>query len=152
MGNRESNSVRRFAGVRTCCAALLLVGVAGLFLFSPRTKPYPYALAYKLGFDYREASVREEEWQAGLATRYPGVDAAALEKAGVKLTKFFPRHPDTEQGALDSWAQRRQSSPFLYLDAKTKAARAPTPEEVKLEKEGWVAGYMDSALRHPKTP
>jgi hypothetical protein len=137
--------------MRAWAGALVVAGAVLVVVFFPRERPYPYPVAYKFGFDYREASLKEERWQASLAARFAGVDPAVLGKRGVKLKKFYPRYPDSEEGAVRSWRERRTSTPILYVDEKTKAPREPTEGEAKLEREGWVAGYLDSVRRHPHT-
>ncbi|HZY84993.1 MAG TPA: hypothetical protein VFE78_09190 [Gemmataceae bacterium] len=110
---------------------------------SRKEKPYPYSVAYQFGFDYREASVKEDAWQV----RFHGRHAAT--PGGVSLTQFYPRYPDTADGAAASWRERRAAMPFVYVDARSQAGREPTAEEKKLEQEGWVAGYLESVRRHP---
>jgi hypothetical protein len=104
-------------------------------------------VAYRFGFDYREASLKEEGWQARLYARHPGHGTG--EAGGVKLTRYYPRYPDTERGARESWRARREVTPFLYLESRSKARREPTAEETRWEEEGWVAGYLESVRRHP---
>jgi hypothetical protein len=107
-------------------------------------KPYPYPVAYKLGFDYREESVREEAWQTRLAARNPFLAESGGQ--AVSLPRFWPRYPDTEQGALACWQERGKDAPILYLDeGRGRASRA---EQQRLAQQGWVAGYLDSARRH----
>jgi hypothetical protein len=108
-----------------------------------KEKPYPYPVAYHFGFGYREESIREDAWQTQFYGRHVGAPA------GVNLARFYPRYPDTEAGAVASWRERRQAMPFVYIDPRTKAGREPTEPEKELEREGWVAGYLESVRRHP---
>ena len=149
--------------VRACCGVLVLAGVALALLLAGRDgaltdlgsyksrkeKPYPYPVAYKFGFDYREESVKEDAWQARFHGRHLGVASVPAPQGGVALTQFYPRYPDTEEGAARSWRERRQASPFVYIDPASRGCRAPTDAEKTLEREGWVAGYLESARRHP---
>jgi hypothetical protein len=135
--------------MRIWCAILVVAGAAGWALFSQRTMPYPYPTAYQFGFAYRENSVKEEAIHSAFSARYPAAEQGAPEKGRVRLTRFYPRYPDTEQGALDSWQEQRKAAPFVYLDDKSNKPRGPTDSEAKLEKEGWIAGYLESARQHP---
>jgi hypothetical protein len=110
-----------------------------------KEKPYPYPVAYRFGFNYREESVREGAWQAEYYARNLG------GRAAVGLARFYPPYPDTEPGAVASWRERRQAMPFVYLDPRSKVSREPTELEKDLECAGWVAGYLESARRHPVT-
>ena len=111
---------------------------------SRKERPYPYPVACRFGFDYRQESVKEDAWQTRFYARHLGA-----APAGVALTRFYPRYPDTEVGAAASWRDRRQTMPFVYFDPRTRAGREPTERETKLEREGWVAGYLESVRRHP---
>jgi hypothetical protein len=125
-------------------AALLILAAAAITLLAVGDSwPYPYPVAYKFGYQYREESLKEEGWQAQLHARN------AFAQAAVQLTQFWPRFADTEQGARACWAARRKIAPIPYFDAR-KASRQPTAEEAQLEQEGWVAGYMESVRRHPQ--
>jgi hypothetical protein len=135
--------------MRACVCAAIVVGAAIAVLCSRQTMPYPYPVAYKLGFDYRESSLKEEELHNRLLARHPMAIPGARAPVGVKLTKFYPRYPDTEVGAVDCWNDRRKTCPIIYREARSDRPRAPTDEDVKLEREGWVAGYLESARRHP---
>jgi hypothetical protein len=137
---------------RVVCGVVILAGAAAALLVAQSGKPYPYPVAYKFGFEYREESVKEDGWQAQFRALHPQADG--LEQEGtaaraVKLARFWPRYADTEDGALESWRQRQKVAPLPYLDPRTLAARQPTHAELKVEKEGWVAGYMASVHKHP---
>jgi hypothetical protein len=108
-----------------------------------KEKPYPYPVALRFGFEYREESLKEDAWQTQFYGRHLGAPA------GVSLTRFYPRYPDTEVGAAASWRERRQTMPFVYLASRSRATRQPTEAEKQLEQEGWVAGYLESVRRHP---
>jgi hypothetical protein len=143
--------MRTFCGAVVLAGALLLVAGAGEpDPLSPlgqaerrKEKPYPYPVAVRFGFQYREESLKEDAWQTQFYGRHPGAPA------GLGLTRFYPRYPDTEAGAVASWRERRQTMPFVYLAARSGADRQPTEREKELEREGWVAGYLESARRHP---
>jgi hypothetical protein len=107
-----------------------------------KEKPYPYPVAFRFGFEYREESLKEDAWQTQFYGRHLGAPA------GVGLTRFYPRYPDTEAGAAASWRERRQAMPFVYLDPRSGGGREPTELEKRLEQEGWVAGYLESVRRH----
>jgi hypothetical protein len=108
-----------------------------------KEKPYPYPVAVRFGFAYREESLKEDAWQTQFYARHLGAPA------GVSLTRFYPRYPDTEAGAAASWRERRHTMPFVYLAPRSGADRPPTEREKQLEQEGWVAGYLESVRRHP---
>ena len=143
--------------MRAMCGALALAGAVLFFLAtgkedplsrlaevqSRKEKPYPYPVAYRFGFDYREESLKEDAWQTQFYGRHFGAPV------GVSLTRFYPRYADTEGGAAASWRERRKAMPFVYIDPRSKTAREPTEQEKKLEQEGWVAGYLESVRRHP---
>jgi hypothetical protein len=136
--------------LRICCGLVILAGAAAAVLVVQSGKPYPYPVAYKFGFDYREESVKEDAWQGQFRALHPNAgDAEEQGTPVVKLTRFWPRFADTEEGALESWKQRQKIAPLPYLDPKTRAARQPTEAELKIEKEGWIAGYMASVRQHP---
>jgi hypothetical protein len=143
--------MRILCGAAALAAALLVLVHAGeedplsplLALAARKEQPYPYPVAYRFGFAYREESRREDAWQAQFYARHPGGQAA------VRLARFYPRYPDTEQGAVACWRDRRQAMPFVYLDARSKVRRAPAEWEANLERAGWVAGYLESVRQHP---
>jgi hypothetical protein len=130
--------------MRALGAMVILAAVAITLLVVSGSQPYPYPVAYKFGYQYREESLKEEGWQAQFHAQN------AFAHGTVQLTRFWPRFADTEQGALACWRERRKTAPIPYLDSRTAARREPTAAETRLEKEGWVAGYMESTRRHPK--
>ncbi len=143
--------------MRAFCGAAVLAGavvfVAGTGEPDPlsslaqaerrKEKPYPYAVAVRFGYQYREESRKEDAWQAQFYGRHAGAPA------GTGPTRFYPRYPDTAAGAVASWRERRQTMPFVYLAPRSGSGREPTELEKKLEREGWVAGYLESVRRHP---
>jgi len=145
------------AKMRAFCGAVVLAGavvfVAGTGEPNPlsalaraerlKEKPYPYPVAVRFGFEYREGSLKEDAWQAQFYGSHLGAPT------GVSLTRFYPRYPDTQAGAVASWRERRQTMPFVYLTPRSGAGREPNEREKKLEQEGWVAGYLESVRRHP---
>jgi hypothetical protein len=128
-------------------AALALAG-AGLLVVDG-SRPYPYPVAYTLGYQYREESLKEEQWQERFQVLHAAGSPGA---AGVGLTRFWPRFADDRVGACASWQARRKVAPLPYLQQGTLKARPPTAEETQLEREGWIAGYLESARQHPRTP
>jgi hypothetical protein len=136
---------------RVLCGVVILAGAAAALLVAQSGKPYPYPVAYKFGFEYREESVKEDAWQAQFRALHPEADGVPQEGAArsVKLARFWPRYADSEAGALESWQQRQKVAPLPYLDPRTLAARQPTQTELKIEKKGWIAGYMASVRKHP---
>ena len=145
--------MRAFCGAVVLAGAVVfVVGTAQPNPLSPlaqaerrKEKPYPYPVAVRFGFEYREESLKEDAWQTQFYGRHPGAPA------GMSLTRFYPRYPDTEAGAVASWRERRQTMPFVYSTPRSGAGRQPTELEKNLEREGWVAGYLESARRHPAT-
>ena len=143
--------------MRAFCGAAVLAGavvfVVGTGEPNPLTplaqsvrrkeKPYPYPVAVRFGFEYREESLKEDAWQSQFYGRHLGAPR------GVSLTRFYPRYPDTEAGADASWRERRRTMPFVYLAGRSGAGREPTEREKQLEREGWVAGYLESVRRRP---
>src|SRR5579859_6503299 len=103
--------------MRTFCGAVVLAGavvlVAGAGEPNPlaplaqvkrrKEKPYPYPVAVRFGFQYREESLKEDAWQAQFYGRHLGAPK------GMSLTRFYPRYPDTEEGAAASWRERRHT-------------------------------------------
>ncbi len=134
--------MRAFCGAVVVASAVLFVmGTGQPGPLSPlaqaerrKEKPYPYPVAVRFGFEYREGSLKEDAWQTQFYGRHLGAPA------GLGLTRFYPRYPDTEAGAVANWRERRQSMPFVYLAPGTGASREPTELEKSLEREGWVAG------------
>jgi hypothetical protein len=125
--------------------AILVVAVVALGLLVARgSRPYPYPVAYKLGYQYREESLKEEGWQEQFRTLHPYAGSG-----GLKLTRFWPRFADSTEGAVACWGERRKALGIPYLETGTMRRREPTAEETRLEKEGWVAGYMESVRQHP---
>jgi hypothetical protein len=137
--------------MRICVGLVLLAGVAAALVFARSEKPYPYPVAYKFGFDYREESVKEDGWQTQFRAMHPGAGEEQVVSSVpvVKLARFWPRFADTEGGARQSWEERQKIAPLPYLDAKTLKARQPTAAERKIEQDGWIAGYMASVRQHP---
>jgi hypothetical protein len=132
--------------MRVCRWALVLAVVpAGIYL-AREERAYPYPVAYRFGFDYREASLKECNWQKQFFARHEmGQDTGG----GIKLTQFWPRFPDTQEGAALCWQERRKVTPLPYFEPGSMTPREPTSEEVRLERQGWIAGYMDSVYQHP---
>ncbi len=139
---QELNPKASTTMLRACLAGLILAGAAIPILLANKEKPYPYPVAYKFGYDYHQESVKEEAWQSSVQNRLsvPG----APQQPTLKLTRFWPRFPDTEEGAMNCWQERRKITPILYVDPNSHTQREPTAEERQLEKEGWIAGYMAS--------
>jgi hypothetical protein len=128
---------------RIAAIVILSAGVAS-FLVTDGSRPYPYPVAYKFAYQYREESLKEENWQGQFQALHPYASTG-------RLTRFWPAFADTPQGALECWMKTRKTLSIPYFHPGTMAPRRPTTEETALEQEGWVAGYMESVRQHPRT-
>jgi hypothetical protein len=132
--------------VRAFAAIIALVALGVGLLVVDESRPYPYPVAYKFGYQYREESLKEEQWQARFRALHSSVP---MGRPGIGLARFWPRFGDDREGARACWMARRKVTPIPYLDPGTIRARQPTPEETRLEEAGWIAGYLESVHQHP---